>query len=163
MRRVDLKELVTDPDVADADVAELDIRIRLEAPPVPEAFQNLRRLLNFDLLTGDAVMALVGQAPIDPFGVYAALRMAIGPEGWIFSAIDFTVFHALRRDEDGAVGAAMRLDLLSDDVVLLRREGNSLVAVGECSGEKMAAAGETGFNELLSALAALVDQAQPVH
>lgn len=78
----------------------------------PSVFTNLARLAKLNILTGDAIMSLVGQAPIDPINLVGTLMQVQGT-GWVFSAIDFTMFRVLARTAKKTVAAALRVDLMT--------------------------------------------------
>ena len=136
MRRVTLEQLAHDEDAAETDAAELVLEMPLTQPPAPEAFRNLSRFEQLGLLTGDTILSLIAQAPVDPLGLYAALRET-APDGWVFSALDFSVVRILARDEHG-VRASIRIDLLSDDVMLMRRRDGQLALYWGLVGDELA-------------------------
>jgi len=109
------------------------VALGVAAATTPRVLENLRRLRRLDLLTDEVVWALVGQAPIDPLGLYGALKH----HGvWAFSPIDFTVVQVLAKK--GALPvAAMRVDLLSNDVVFVALEGGQLVARASISRDQL--------------------------
>ncbi len=112
-----------------AQVEELDdatVAIRAQGPGAVKAVDNLRRLRRLELLTDDVVWSLIGQAPIDPHGLFALLQ----PLGaWAFSATDFCVIRVLAQKDKKPV-ALMRVDLLSDDVTFVVLRNGQLVADG---------------------------------
>lgn len=129
-------QLTHDEDTAEANAADLVLEVPLTQPPAPAAFHNLIRLEQLGLLTGDAILSLLAQAPVDPLGLYAALRN-VAPEGWVFSALDFCVVRVLDRDDRG-VKASIRIDLLSDDVTLMRRRDGQLHLYWGLTGDEVA-------------------------
>jgi hypothetical protein len=100
------------------ELEDVTINLRAQGLAAASAVQNLRKLRRLELLTDEAVLSLIGQAPIDPLGVFGMLRQ----EGvWAFSAHDFCTVRVLAKKGNKPV-ALMRVDLLSDDVsfVVLR-------------------------------------------
>lgn len=85
----------------------------------PQALTNLVKLKRLGILTGDTFMALLGVAPIDPINLMGTL-MRLVPDGWRFSAIDFSMVRVIARDGQ-AVSAAMRVDLMGDSIMFLAR------------------------------------------
>lgn len=110
----------------------LRMTVRTLAPPTLKA---LRQLKDLGLLDDEIVLSLVGQAPIDPIGLYEALRDS---GTWAFSALDFTVIQVLAKKRDKPV-AAMRIDLLSDDLTFIVLRDGKLVEHSTKSGEELAA------------------------
>jgi hypothetical protein len=102
---------------------------------------NLRKLRRLGLLHDDAILALIGRAPVDPLNLYGAMKdMGV----WAFQPRDFTVIQVLKKEGPEPV-AAMRLDLLSDDLdfIVLRdgqlvlREHISSEELSEVTGERL--------------------------
>jgi len=91
----------------------IDLDMRLSEHPTPSVLQNLAKLKRLGILSAEAVMALVGQAPIDPVNLMGTL-MHHEPNGWAFSAIDFSMMRVLARNKKKAVSAAIRVDLMSN-------------------------------------------------
>jgi hypothetical protein len=123
----------------------LDVRVHLEELPVPGVEKNLRKMQQLGILNGDALMALVGQAPIDPIGLMSALQKQL-PGKWAFSAVDFSMFRVLSKSDKGEVVAALRVDLIQGDTIegLARNQKNQLtlykavtVAPGNPDNEKI--------------------------
>jgi hypothetical protein len=111
---------VTLKDLANVDTDEvfkyrppLTIELTLAEHPTPSVAKNLAKLQKLGILSGDTIMSLVGQAPIDPCNLMGTL-MHHEPNGWAFSAIDFTMFRVLARNKKKAVSAALRVDLMSN-------------------------------------------------
>jgi hypothetical protein len=111
---------VTLEDLADVDTDEMfkhqppiTVELTLAEHPTPSVAKNLAKLQKLGILSGDTIMALVGQAPIDPCNLMGTL-MHHEPIGWAFSAIDFTMFRVLARNKKKAVSAALRVDLMSN-------------------------------------------------
>lgn len=86
--------------------------------PSPSVVKNLAKLEKLGILNADTVMALVGQAPIDPINLMATL-MNLYPQGWAFSAIDFSMIRVLSHTPKKAVAAALRVDLMGTAVSAL--------------------------------------------
>jgi len=98
--------------------------LRVDGSTPSKVIENLRRLHRLDLLTDEAIWSLVGQAPVDPLGVYGALRHW---GVWAFSPLDFTVVQVLAKK--GAMPVAvMRVDLMSNEIVFVALERGQLVA-----------------------------------
>lgn len=97
------------------DVFDLTVPFRLELTfterPSPSVLKNLARLGKLGILSGDALLSIVGQAPIDPINLAATL-MTLQPDSWVFSALDFALFRVLARTSKKEVSAALRLDLM---------------------------------------------------
>ena len=91
----------------------------LKDPPPPRATENLAKLAKLRILNGDTVMSLIAQAPIDPVNLVGTL-MGLTPDGWVFSAIDFSMMRVLKRDDTG-VRAALSVDLMGDAIRFLAR------------------------------------------
>lgn len=94
------------------------LELRLSEHPTPSVTKNLAKLEKLGVLSGDAVMAIVGQAPIDPINLMATL-MNLYPQGWAFSAIDFSMVRVLSHTPKKAVAAALRVDLMGTAVSAL--------------------------------------------
>jgi len=110
--------------VEDADEIEDSlVTLRVRGSDPPNAVEKLRHLDRLGLLTDEVVWALVGQAPIDPLGIYGAMK-DVGV--WAFSPIDFTVVQVLAKKGPKPV-ALMRLDLMSNDIVFVVLRGGQLV------------------------------------
>lgn len=118
---------------ADTENAGLQLRAAGSVPlPFLEALKKLDRL---DLLRDDVIMGLVGQAPIDPIGLYGAMRtMGV----WAFNVFDFTMVQVLAKKGEVPV-ALMRLDLLSDDLVFVVLKDGKLVEHSQVSADRMMA------------------------
>jgi len=99
------------------------VALEIAAATSPRVVDNLRRLRRLDLLTDEVVWALVGQAPIDPLGLYGALKHR---GVWAFSPLDFTVVQVLAKKGPMPV-AVMRIDLISNEMVFVALEAGQLV------------------------------------
>lgn len=117
-----MSAIVTLEDLADVDTDEvfnlkppLKLELVLSGHPTPSVTRNLAKLQKLGILTGDAIMALVAQAPIDPINLMATL-MQMHPAGWAFSAIDFSMVRILARTAKKAVSAALRIDLMGTSI-----------------------------------------------
>jgi hypothetical protein len=101
------------------------VALRIKAPVPPQLVDNLRKLRKLELLTDEVVWSLIAQAPIDPLGVYGAMKdMGV----WAFSGVDFTMVQVLAKAKDVPV-ALMRIDLMSDDITFVALEKGQLVQV----------------------------------
>lgn len=101
----------------------------LKEPLPPAALKNLKTLHKLGILSADGIMSLLAQAPIDAINLAGTL-MEMLPGGWAFSAIDFSMFRVLAKDEKNKqVIAALRVDLLQSDTLmaLARNKNNQLV------------------------------------
>lgn len=106
----------------DYDSAQLMVKVKA---PLPRFVDNLKTLSRLELLTDEVVLSLLAQAPIDPLGVYGAMKhMGV----WAFSPIDFTMVQVLAKKGDLAV-ALMRIDLMSDDMTFVALDKGHLVEV----------------------------------
>lgn len=101
------------------------VALRIKAPVPPQLVDNLRKLRKLELLTDEVVWSLVAQAPIDPLGVYGAMK-DMGT--WAFSGVDFTMVQVLAKAKDVPV-ALMRIDLMSDAITFVALEKGLLVQV----------------------------------
>jgi hypothetical protein len=134
------------------------VALEVAAATTPRVLENLRRLRRLDLLTDEVVWALVGQAPIDPLGVYGALKHR---GVWAFSPLDFTVVQVLAKKGAMPV-AAMRVCLLSNDIVFIAMEAGQLVAHASLSRDQIEAKlREPGCTEatILAWLKGYIDEA----
>lgn len=118
--QVDLETYVA---IAD-EVDEVDLVLPIKGLVPPATIDNLRRLGRLSLLNTEVLLSLIGQAPIDPFGVYGALQ---GTGVWAFNALDFTAVQVLAKKGAKPV-AMMRIDLMSDDITLVALKKGQLVA-----------------------------------
>ena len=100
---------------------------------LPNVAENLRKLQRLGLLTGEAILCLVGQAPIDPYGIFGALQ-SYGP--WAFQPLDFTAVSILAKKGAHPV-ALMRIDLLSDDITFVVLKDKKLVEHSALMGAEM--------------------------
>lgn len=118
------------------DVEDASVSLRAKAPVPPKLVENLRSLKKLELLTDEVVWSLLAQAPIDPLGVYGAMK---GMGAWAFSPIDFTMVQVLAKTKDMPV-ALMRIDLMSDDIVFVALdEKKQLVQVSIIEADFLAA------------------------
>jgi hypothetical protein len=97
------------------DVQDVGVTIEVRETASPRLVSNLTKLQRLGLLNGDALLSIVGQAPLDPLNL-AGVIMDRQPAGWTFSAPDCSMFRVLARDEKDAVSAAIRVDLLDNSV-----------------------------------------------
>lgn len=96
----------------------LEVELTVDNTPPPNTFKNLKILKKLGILNGDAVMSLLAQAPIDPLNLMQVL-METFPEGWAFSAIDFSMVRVLSKTAKGEVAAALQVDLLGASVTTM--------------------------------------------
>lgn len=118
--------------------------VTTSSTPPPRLREKLQHLENLGLPLDDVVLSLAAQAPIDPFGVFGALR-ALGP--WAFQSADCTAMLVLDR-QDKEVRSAMKIDLLSDDIAFLAMRGPAFETVKALTGEQISAwLAEDGMTE----------------
>lgn len=125
--------IITLEDLADQDTDEVfdrqppfSLDLKLTEHPTPSVAKNLAKLEKLGILNGDTLLALVGQAPIDPINLMSTL-MQMNPDGWAFSAIDFTMVRVLSQTANKAVAAALRVDLMSNAIsTLVLNQANQL-------------------------------------
>lgn len=118
-RQVTLETYVETADEID----EVDLILPISGLVPPAVRDNLRRLNRLSLLRTEVLLSLIGQAPIDPFGVYGALQ---GTGVWAFNPLDFTAVQILAKKGSKPV-ALMRIDLLSDDITMVALKKEQLV------------------------------------
>lgn len=119
-----MKTLLLEDLVETADSVENAIvAIKVSGGLTPALANNLKQLARLELLTDEVIWAILAQAPIDPLGVYGAMKhMGV----WALSVSDFTMVQVLAKI--GAVPvAAMRIDLMSDDLTFVAWENQQLV------------------------------------
>jgi hypothetical protein len=83
----------------------INLEMQLLERPTPSVFKNLTKLHKLGICTPEAIMALVGQAPIDPINLMGTL-MRMNPDSWAFSAIDFSMVRVLARNNKKEIGRA---------------------------------------------------------
>lgn len=105
------KDASTDPVLR-----ELELSLHDHAPP--GLLERLAKLDRIGLLSGDVLMSIIAQAPIDPLNLFSLVRQS-SPGVWAFSAIDFGVVRVLARDDRKNVSAALRIDLMDSSVTTL--------------------------------------------
>jgi hypothetical protein len=93
----------------------VDLEFRLSERPTPSVLKNLAKLKKLGICTPEAIMSLVGQAPIDPINLMWTL-MQMHPDGWRFSAIEFTMMRVLARTSKKTVSAALHVDLMGTSI-----------------------------------------------
>lgn len=93
----------------------IDLEMRLSERPTPSVFKNLAKLKKLGICTPEAIMSLVGQAPIDPINLMATL-MQMAPDSWRFSPIDFSMMRVLARTSKKTVSAALHVDLMGASI-----------------------------------------------
>lgn len=94
---------------------------------------NLRKLQRLGLLTDEAVVCLVGQAPIDPYHIFAAMK-SYGP--WALNPLDFTAVAILAKKGAHPV-ALMSMDLLSNNLTFVTLKDKQLVQHSVLTGDEM--------------------------
>lgn len=119
MKALSLRDL---SDTADS-VENAIVAIRVAGGLTPALANNLKQLVRLELLTDEVIWAILAQAPIDPLGVYGAMKhMGV----WALSVSDFTMVQVLAKVGATPV-AAMRIDLMSDDMTFVVWEAQQLV------------------------------------
>ena len=103
---------------------QADVVLRVRGLIAPATLDNLRRLRRLSLLKDEVLLSLIGQAPIDPFGVYGALQ---NTGVWAFQVYNFTAIQILAKKGSKPV-AIMSIDLMSDDITLIALKRGVLVA-----------------------------------
>lgn len=102
------------------------ITLTLTESPSPSVLKNLARLGKLGVLNGDALMSLIGQAPIDPINLMSTL-MRMTPDGWAFSSVDFSMVRVLSRTSKKEVASALRVDLMGGAIMsLVLNQANQL-------------------------------------
>ncbi len=121
-RTVALSDLV-DPEV-DLEFPVVVDNFRIDEALPEAALKNLKTMHKLGILNVESIMALVAAAPIDPINLAGTL-MKMMPDGWVFSALDFTLMRVLSRDVKKQVEAALRVDLIGGDAIMaLARDKN---------------------------------------
>ena len=105
------------------DLEEAAVVLRVKGLVPPKTVENLRRLRRLGLLQDATILSLIGQAPIDPYGIFGALQHT---GAWAFQALDFTAIQVLAKKGSKPV-ALMRIDLLSDDITFVVLKAGQLV------------------------------------
>jgi hypothetical protein len=105
------------------DLEEADILMHVTGLVPPKTIENLRRLRRLALLRDEVLLSLVGQAPIDPCGIFGALQ---GLGSWTFQPVNFTAIQILAKKGSKPV-ALMQIDLLSDDITFIALKAGQLV------------------------------------
>lgn len=103
------------PDAAFDLPLPLDLTLRLTEHPTPAVLHNLAKLKKLGICTPEALLSLVGVAPIDPINLMGTLMHA-EPTGWRFSALDFSMIRVLSRTAKQTVAAALHVDLMGSTV-----------------------------------------------
>lgn len=103
-------------------------RFEIKETLLPATQANLKTMHKLGILTADAIMSLIAQAPIDPINLARSL-MQMMPGGWTFATADFSMFRVLSRDDKKQVSAALRVDLIQGDTLmaLVRNKKGQLV------------------------------------
>ena len=94
------------------------IELKVSEHLSPSVIKNLAKLKKLGVCNADAVLSILGQAPIDPINLMGTL-MQQQPDGWAFSAVDFSMVRVLARGkarDGGAVTAALRVDLMGTSI-----------------------------------------------
>lgn len=134
------------------DATDAGLKLRTGGPALPTTLATFNKLDRLDLLTDEVVLALIGQANLDPLGLYGAMK-SMGV--WAFNAIDFTMVQVLAKVKDVPV-AIMRLDLFTDDLVFVVLKEGQLVEHEKLAVEDLVAQlkepgmTETGFKAWLT-------------
>lgn len=138
------------------------LELRVTEEPPPKAADNLCRMHKLGILNADALLALVAQAPIDPVNLMGTL-MRLLPDGWAFSAYDFSMMRVLARDAKKAVTAAMHVDLLAGDKIkfLARNRAGQLVEYKEYAVEPSNETWNTVQALIVETVAAAEREAKP--
>lgn len=105
----------------------LMLQLAVTEEPPPRTAENLLKLSKLGILNADTVMALIGQAPIDPVNLVGTLRRLL-PTGWVFSSIDFAMMRVLAQDKRVVV-AAMHVDLMGNVIKFLARNAAGQLTV----------------------------------
>ncbi len=129
MIRLSLKGFLEDGE----DLSAGTIEVPFTGMPSPKVVDVLKRLDRLDLLSGEVILALLGQAPIDPLGVYGALKHT---GVWAFSSLDCTMIQVLAKKKDTPV-ALMRIDLLSNDIIFVALQNKQLVEIATITATQM--------------------------
>jgi hypothetical protein len=93
----------------------LALEMTLKEHPSPSILKNLAKLRKLGILSADAIMSLVGQAPIDPINLMGTL-LQLQPDSWAFSAHDFSMMRVLARNAKTQVAAALHVDLMGSSI-----------------------------------------------
>lgn len=110
------------------------VSLKVDGTPPPRLRERLLHLDGLGLPLDEVFMSLVAQAPIDPIGVFGAIRKH---GRWAFQSPDCTVVNVLAQEGDRVL-AAMRLDLLSDDLAFLAFRGERLEVIDVILGDTFA-------------------------
>jgi len=98
------------------------VELTLKSAPPPQLLSMMKRLQRLGLLEGDVLFSILAQAPVDPLGVYGALR----EHGvWAFQPFDCTMMQILAKAK-GKTVALMRIDLISDDITFVTLQAGQL-------------------------------------
>jgi len=119
------------------------LELNSPATLAPNTIINFKKLSRLDLLNDEVILSLLGQAPIDPLGIYQGIRAQWPDWNWAFEPSTFCVVNVLRR-EQGKVLAYMTLDLLSDDIVFYAKKGDVLTTHSQLTAEEFLQAGLQG-------------------
>ena len=121
-RAIKLSKLVDPTKNVEFPVCIDDFKI-LEPPP-EKALKNFKTMQKLGILSAEGILGLIAAAPIDPINLAGTL-MTMMPDGWVFSAVDFTLMRVLSRDAKKQVEAALRVDLIGGDAIMaLSRDKN---------------------------------------
>jgi len=113
------------------DGAELTLDVS-SAPPTFK--QVLLRLNSLELATDDVLVALLAAAPIDQYGIYAAIRKYV--KGWEFDALNISALSILAKDGPLPI-AILQIDLFTGDLVFIARQEGKLVVVESLPAEEI--------------------------
>lgn len=111
------------------------VELTLDVSSAPPAFkQVLLRLSNLELATDDVLVALLAAAPIDQYGIYAAIRKYV--KGWEFDALNISALSILAKDGPLPI-AILQIDLFTGDLVFIARQEGKLVVVESLPAEEI--------------------------
>lgn len=113
-----LSELIKTENLKDA-VVELD-----GSKILPPAMTVLRTLARKGLLNDEVFWSLIGQAPIDPIGIFTVCEHW---GDWVFNPVTFSMMKILAKDGNTPV-CFMAIDLLSNAVIFVGRDGTTMTA-----------------------------------
>lgn len=101
----------------------------------PTLVRTLWKLDQLGLLHDQVLFSLLAQPPIDPIGLYGALRARFPDWPWTFEPSSFSIVCILAKRRDEPV-ALLTLDLLSDSVEFASLINGSLHGVKTVSGDE---------------------------
>jgi hypothetical protein len=128
------------------DAEHLSLQIDKGETVPPTLVRTLWKLQQLDLLRDDVILSLLAQPPIDPIGLYGALRQRFPEWPWTFNPLTFSMVCILAKRKDAPV-AVMTLDLLSDTVEFAALVEGTLHGVKTVDGADW---GEDALDKLLA-------------